>query len=87
MAFSAMYIVYILYSNNLDRYYTGFTSGSLESRLKKHLSSHKGFTGKTPDWVIRYFEKFEDKWDAMKRERQIKNWKSREMIEKLINRS
>ncbi|OIQ97355.1 hypothetical protein GALL_206140 [mine drainage metagenome] len=53
-------------------------------RLKKHNSNHKGFTGKFNDWKIIYTETFDKKSDAMKREKEIKNWKSRIKVEKLI---
>ncbi|MGY6522384.1 MAG: GIY-YIG nuclease family protein [Mongoliitalea sp.] len=37
---------YILYSQTLDKYYLGHTCDILEDRLRRHLSNHKGFTGK-----------------------------------------
>ena len=77
------YLTYILFSKNLDRYYVGST-GNVEVRLEKHLQRHKGFTSKAKDWTVVYVEKFASKEEAMKRERQIKKWKSRKMIEKLI---
>ena len=80
-----MYTVYILYSATLDRYYIGYTSDLITTRLKKHLANHKGFTGKQTDWIVVYTEEYINKNEAMQRERQIKNWKSRVMIEKLIN--
>ena len=79
-----MFNVYILYSAKLDRYYIGFTSGPVAERLKKHLANHKGFTGKNTEWQIVYSEKYNEKKDAINREQQIKSWKSRKMIEKLI---
>ena len=42
--------VYILYSNNLQKYYVGATSMEPENRLRKHLSNHKGYTGKAKDY-------------------------------------
>ena len=79
-----MFYVYTLYSKFLDSYYTGSTSNVVD-RLKSHLQNHKGFTSKAKDWVIVYSESFETKKDALDRERQIKNWKSKIMIQKLIN--
>jgi len=75
--------VYILYSKELDRYYVGSTS-NLQERLNKHLSSNKGFTSKAKDWELKYQESFESTSDALKREFQIKKWKSSRMIEKLL---
>ncbi|MBL7778151.1 MAG: GIY-YIG nuclease family protein [Chitinophagales bacterium] len=67
-----------------DRYYVGYTSDTLESRLYKHNHKHSGFTGKCNDWQIVYSEKFDSKITAMKREREIKRWKSRKKIEELV---
>jgi putative endonuclease len=80
-----MCFTYILYSTTLDKYYVGFTCDDLEERLRKHNSHHKGFTGKTNDWKLVYFESFKTKEEAYARERQIKGWKSRQMIASLIN--
>ncbi len=66
-----MYLVYILYSANRNRYYVGYTGDELEERLKKHNSNHKGFTGKVADWKIVYTESFTEKNEAMKREKEI----------------
>jgi putative endonuclease len=79
-----MWIFYILYSSILDKYYIGFTGDDLNERLRKHNSNHKGFTGKIGDWQVVYSEKYETKEKAYARERQVKNWKSRKLIEKLI---
>ena len=78
-----MFTTYIIYSQSLDKYYIGLTA-DLQQRLIKHLANHKGFTGKVNDWVIVYQETFDSNTEAYKRERVIKNWKSRKMIEKLI---
>jgi putative endonuclease len=77
--------VYILYSASANKYYIG-VSENAECRLLKHNSKHKGFTSFVNDWVIKYLEHYTDKTDALKREREIKNWKSRKMIEALISK-
>ena len=77
-----MFTTYIIFSKNLDKYYIGHTT-DLQQRLVKHLANHNGFTGRTNDWVIVHQEIFDSKEQAYKREREIKNWKSRKMIEKL----
>ena len=79
------YTVYILYSAYLDKYYIGYTGDTIESRLKKHNCNHTGFTGRTPDWIVVYTEIFATKRMAMERDRQIKKWKSRIKLEKLIS--
>ncbi len=77
------YYVYILYSTSLNKYYVGSTK-DVCSRLEKHLQSHKGFTGKAKDWVLKHTETFSSKSESIKREFQIKKWKSRKMIERLF---
>jgi len=81
-----MYSFYILYSKETDRYYIGHTSNLVE-RLRKHNSNHKGFTGRAQDWKIVYTEDFSDKKEAYFRERQVKSWKSRKAIDKLVSKS
>ena len=80
-----MFYTYILFSPGLNKYYVGFTEGSVELRLSKHLSNHKGFTSKAKDWKIVHVEAFTTKQLAMSREKEIKGWRSRKMIEKLIS--
>ena len=79
-----LYTVYILYSTVKDKYYIGFTGDDINERLRKHNSNHKGFTGSVADWKLMFSELYYSKQEAMQREKQIKNWKSRTMIEKLI---
>jgi len=78
---------YILYSKQLNLYYQGHTGNTLEERLRKHNSNHKGFTSKTNDWEIVYFETFQTKSEAYQREMEVKKMKSRKYIEDLINSS
>ena len=80
-----MFYLYILYSANLDSYYVGATADVAE-RLKRHLSNHHGYTAKAKDWEIVYTETFESKIEALAREKMIKSWKSKILIEKLIEK-
>ncbi len=50
----------------------GYTGDELTNRVKKHNTNHKGFTGNTGDWELKYAEPFDTKSDAMKREKEIK---------------
>ena len=79
-----MFFTYILYSTIRNKYYIGSTSNLIE-HLKKHNTNHSGFTGHTGDWVIKWTQCFEEKLDATKKEKQIKLWKSRILIVKLIS--
>jgi putative endonuclease len=80
------YSVYILYSPILDVSHIGFSENPA-SRLIKHLSSHKGFTSKARDWQMVYKEVFQEKWEALKREKQLKAWKNKNRIRQLIEKS
>jgi len=77
------YFVYILFSSSRNRFYIG-SSRQPNDRLKKHNTDHKGYTGKTHDWLIIYQEEYQSKQEAQRRERQIKSWKSAERIKRLI---
>ncbi|MGM9474880.1 GIY-YIG nuclease family protein [Pedobacter sp. GSP4] len=79
-----MFYTYILYSKTRNKYYVGSTVDLVE-RLKKHNSNHSGFTGHTGDWCVVWYETFNNKREAIIKEKLIKNWKSRLMIEKLIS--
>ena len=81
-----MYIVYILYSKKLSRYYIGYTA-DLERRLLEHNTGVSTYTSKANDWVLRYQESFLTREAAHKRELAIKKKKSVKYIEWLINSS
>ena len=78
-----MYFCYILYSKKLDKFYVGSTN-NVEGRLIRHNSSNIGFTSTGKPWDIVYSEKYSERKEALKREFQIKRWKSRKAIEDLI---
>ena len=77
------YFVCILYSEKIDKYYIG-SSQNISKRLQSHLSNHIGFTCRAKDWVLVYQESFKEKETALFREKKIKSWKSRKMIQRLI---
>ena len=78
-----MNYVYILRCND-DSLYTGWTN-NLEKRLKSHLSGKgaKYTKARLPVELV-YYEVFEDKIEAMKREYQIKQLSRKEKL-KLIH--
>ncbi len=81
------FYTYIIFSKLINKFYIGFTGDDLSSRIKKHNTRHKGFTGGVGDWELKYFETFDSKDLAANREREIKGWKSRKLIEKLITQT
>ena len=80
-----MYLVYILQSQKNGRYYVGSTSDLLQ-RVRYHnegrVLSTKAFT----PWKVIHSEKFVTRSEASIREFQIKSWKKRTAIEKLIEK-
>jgi putative endonuclease len=77
-----MAIFYILYSAQLDRYYIGHTTESMDERLRKHLAAHSGWTARAKDWRVVYTEELPDKTSAYRRELLV--WKKRSRIEDLF---
>ncbi len=79
-----MFTVYVLYSENFNKIYIGYTS-DIEKRLLSHnVLATKGYTIKFRPWVLLYTEEFSIKSEAMKREKQLKSAKGREFIHSLI---
>jgi putative endonuclease len=77
--------VYILESSVNGRFYVGHTDRP-DARLAEHNSGQNPSTRSGSPWVKVYFEEFETRSEAMRREQEIKGWKSRRMIEKLVGR-
>ena len=50
----------------------------------KHNNGHVISTSKATPWQLIYSEQFENRKDSIKREKEIKAWKSRDRIEKLV---
>ena len=92
-----MHHVYILYSQKLNKYYTGETS-NLEMRLIHHNTGFykNAFTSIADDWVLFYKIACEDIFHARKIEKHIKLMKSNtyilnlkrypEIMQKLLSR-
>jgi putative endonuclease len=68
-----MFIVYILYSREHGKTYVGYTS-DLEQRLRSHNELGKrGWTIKYRPWELIHTEEYENKSEAIKRERWLKS--------------
>lgn len=79
------YYVYILASKRNGTLYTGMTSDLIQ-RVYTHKNDFAdGFTKRYGVHMLVYFEQWEDREGALKREKQIKEWKRKwklELIEK-----
>ena len=80
-----MYYLYILYSEIADKFYVGHSSDPW-SRLEQHLSnSGDKYTGSYKDWKLAgIFKISSNKGTAVKVEKFIKQQKSRNLIERIL---
>ncbi|MBK8843962.1 MAG: hypothetical protein IPO33_14580 [Saprospiraceae bacterium] len=53
-------------------------------KTQKHLTNHDGFTSKAKDWKIVHYEVYDNIQLAHARELQIKKWKSKKAITRII---
>jgi putative endonuclease len=78
-------IVYILYSQKLDRYYIGNTDLAVEERLKQHNNQFNSgsFTTRGIPWVIFLTLPCHTRLQAIKVELHIKKMKSKKIYPEL----
>ncbi|MEK7650532.1 MAG: GIY-YIG nuclease family protein [Patescibacteria group bacterium] len=79
-----MYSTYILKLSN-GSYYTGST-GNLEQRLTEHQNGKVKSTKNNLPCQLIYSETYQNRSLAQGREYQIKKWKSRAAIERLLKK-
>jgi putative endonuclease len=82
-----MHYLYIIYSETLDKYYTG-ESPDPDRRLEQHNSHYfkNNYTKGANDWIIKLKFETTTKEDAIILERFIKKMKSKKFIEKIISK-
>lgn len=81
-----MFFVYLLFSPSSGKTYTGYTN-DVERRVTEHnLTEVTGFTLRYRPWVLIYLESFENKKDAMRRERFLKSGQGRSFIKQIVTR-
>ena len=79
-----MFYLYILNSIKDGRYYLG-SCADINKRFNQHNSGLVKSTKVHLPWKIVYTEEYKTLSEARKREYQVKSWKKRAAIEKLIN--
>ncbi len=81
-----MFFTYVIQSLSLGTFYTGHTQ-DLETRLFQHNNGLLGkYTkGKGP-WKLVYFESFETRSEAVKREKYFKTGAGRDFIKQAIQK-
>jgi len=78
------YFLYILKSKSIDKNYVGISQNP-ERRLEYHNTIEKGFTSRYRPWEIVFTQEFNTKKETSIIEQKIKAWKSKKMIERIIN--
>lgn len=81
-----MYFVYIIHSQVTNRFYIG-SSKNVHRRVIQHNSGSTRSTKSGIPWKIVTTEEFQQKSDALRRERQIKSYKSGRAFKALIQSS
>jgi putative endonuclease len=77
-----LFTVYILYSAEHQKHYTGFSS-NLEQRLLSHNKLGQDWTSKYRPWVLIYSKDFNTKEEAMTHEKWLKTGVGRDFIKTL----
>ena len=80
-----MYYVYVLYSIDFDRTYTGLTN-NIEKRIYQHNAKQNKSTKAYIPWNLIHVERFKTRLEARKREKYLKSGIGREYIKTIINR-
>ncbi len=78
-----MFYIYILRSKLDNKFYTGYTS-NLEKRLKEHESGNVQSTKSRLPVELIYYEAYQHKENALKREKFLKTTKGKMQLRKQI---
>ena len=81
-----MFYTYILHSHNFDRYYVGQTN-NIEKRFERHQNGYVKSTKPYRPWVLSFYEEFDSRAKAMKRETYLKSLKSKTALMNIIEAS
>jgi len=79
-----MYYVYILKSLRDNNFYTGF-SGNLRKRIKEHHLGNVESTKSRRPLELLYYEAYQNKENALKRESFLKTTKGKQQLRKQID--
>lgn len=74
------FLVYIIYSVTLDRFYVGYTC-DLKRRMVEHNTCQSVFTAASNDWELRWSRQFMNRQEAIQKEKKIKKKKGRKDID------
>ncbi len=78
------FVTYILFSENHNKIYIGYTSNLIQRFYSHNLLSTKGYTLRYRPWEVVFIQFFSTKKEAMKREKELKSSRGRDYIRKQI---
>lgn len=81
-----MYNVYVLKSLRNNKRYVGYTSKSREVRLKEHNTGITKFTSRNLPYILIYYETFDNKKEAIIREKFLKSGHGRKFLDFKLNK-
>ena len=76
------FTVYILFSVQFNKHYTGFTS-NIQARLQSHNELGNDWTAKYRPWKIIFTKDFETKTEALAYEKWLKTGAGRDFIKSI----
>jgi len=79
-----MFTVYVLKSLENRKRYVGYTSKDVLLRLSQHNTGHNKWTKANKPFEIIYTEKFENKTEAIKREKFLKSGQGRKFLDQIL---
>jgi putative endonuclease len=77
------YFTYVLYSETKNRLYIGHTD-NMTRRFEQHCKGKVASTKPYIPYKLIYYEKFDSRLDAVKKEKQLKTSKGRDFIKTFI---
>ena len=80
------YFVYILYSDSINKFYTGQTN-DIDQRIKRHNSGAEKFTSKGVPWELVWCTSKDSRSEAIILERKLKNLKQARIVKFMLKYS
>jgi len=81
-----MAYVYVLKSIRNNKRYVGFTTKTIEERMRQHCSGSTQWTRQNAPFEIIYYEEIEDIKAARKRERYFKTGQGRRLLDNILKK-
>jgi putative endonuclease len=78
--FQVMFYCYIIHSETHNKYYKGFTENP-DKRLQQHNNGESRFTKNFIPWKLVFLQSFENKADALKREKVLKKYSHAQILQ------